>query len=88
MNLSSASVFSTRPRVSVSSTGASSLLLRGFSREPVYRRYPIARGLSVLSASPSTADLPTVDITTAFNGLFRQPADVSLLRLPIRSWNQ
>ena len=51
MNLSSASVFSTRPRVSVSGTGGLHLVLRGFSREPDYRRYPIARGLSVLSGS-------------------------------------
>ena len=83
MNLSSASVCSTRPRVSVSSTGASSPWLRGFSREPAYRRCPIARGRSVLSASPSSADLPALDITTAFNGPFRRPAGVSLLRLPV-----
>ena len=83
MNHSSASVFSTRPRVSVSSTGVLSLLLRGFSREPVYHRYPIVRGLSVLSASPFSADLPTLNLTTAFNGRFRRPAGVSLLRLPI-----
>ena len=83
MNHSSASVFSTRPRVSVSSTGVLSLVLRGFSREPVYHRYPIVRGLSVLSASPFSADLPTLNLTTAFNGRFRRPAGVSLLRLPI-----
>ena len=83
MNLSSASVFSTRPRVSVSSTGVLSLVLRGFSREPVYHRYPIVRGLSVLSASPFSAGLPTLNLTTAFNGRFRRPAGVSLLRLPI-----
>ena len=83
MNHSSASVFSTRPRVSVSSTGVLSLVLRGFSREPVYHRYPIVRGLSVLSASPFSAGLPTLNLTTAFNGRFRRPAGVSLLRLPI-----
>ena len=88
MNLSSASVFSTRPRVSVSSTGVPSLSLRGFSREPVYHRYPIVRGLSVLSASPFSAGLPTLNLTTAFNGRFRRPAGVSLLRLPSRSWTQ
>ena len=83
MNHSSASVCSTRPRVSVSSTGVPSLELRGFSREPVYHRCPIARGRSVLSASPSRADLPAQDIATAFNGPFRRPAGVSLLRLPV-----
>ena len=83
MNLSSALVYSTRPRVSVSGTGVLSLMLRGFSREPAYRRCPIARGRSVLSASPSSADLPALDITTAFNGPFRRPAGVSLLRLPV-----
>ena len=83
MNLSSASVFSTRPRVSVSSTGVHRLSLRGFSREPDYHRCPIARGRSVLSASPFPADLPAGNIATAFNGPFRRPAGVSLLRLPI-----
>ena len=83
MNHSSASVCSTRPRVSVSSTGVPSLELRGFSREPVYHRCPIARGRSVLSASPSRADLPAQNIATAFNGPFRRPAGVSLLRLPV-----
>ena len=58
-------------------------MLRGFSREPVYRRCPIARGRSVLSASPSRADLPAQNIATAFNGPFRRPAGVSLLRLPV-----
>ena len=58
-------------------------MLRGFSREPVYHRYPIVRGLSVLSASPFSADLPTLNLATAFNGRFRRPAGVSLLRLPI-----
>ena len=83
MNLSSASVFSTRPRVSVSSTGVPSLGLRGFSWELDYHRCPIARGRSVLSASPSRADLPAQNITTAFNGHCREPAGVSLLRLPV-----
>ena len=58
MNLSSASVFSTRPRVSVSSTGASSLWLRGFSREHGYLRFPLARRLAVLSGSAQSGDLP------------------------------
>ena len=83
MNLSSALVCSTRPRVSVWSTGAGPLGLRGFSREHVYRRCRSPRGARVLSASALPADLPAGRIPTAFNGLFRQPAGVPLLRLPV-----
>ena len=36
----------------------------------------------VLSRSPFSADLPTLNITTRFNELFRQFAVLSLLRLP------
>ena len=45
-------------------------MLSGFSREPDYHRYPIARGRSVLS---------DFDLSTSFNLLFRQEAAVSLL---------
>jgi hypothetical protein len=41
-----------------------------------------ARSLSVLSGSTSMADLPTFDISTPFNVLFRQYASFSLLRHP------
>ena len=83
VNLSSALVCSTRPPVSVYGTGLGMVKFSGFSREPVYHCYPIARGLSVLSRSTSEADLPTSDLSTRFNVLFRQHASVSLLRLHI-----
>ena len=80
---SSALVSSTRPRVSVCGTGAARLWLRGFSWESGYRRFPIARGLSVLSGSARRRHLARLRIPTPFNGLFRQSAGVSLLRLPV-----
>ncbi len=58
-------------------------MLSGFSREHGYRRCHLARGLGVLSAFSTRADLPAQGIPTAFNVLFRQHAGVSLLRLHI-----
>ena len=82
VNLPSALVYSTRPRVSVYGTGAHMVLLSGFSREHDYLRYRSARRLRVLSAlgsEPGFAWIPPH--LTAFNALFRQCAGVSLLRL-------
>ena len=86
VSLSSALVCSTRPRVSVYGTGGPRIGDSGFSREHGYRRCPIARGLSVLSGSARGADLPAPHIPTPFNGLFRQPAAVSLLRPRFSPW--
>ena len=58
-------------------------MFRGFSWELVYHRYPIVRGRSVLSSSTISVDLPAKILSTLFNQLFRQLADVSLLRLPV-----
>ncbi len=58
-------------------------MLRGFSRKSAYLRYPRTRGLAVLSRSTSVRRFTRTDISTLFNGLFRQSAGVSLLRLPI-----
>ena len=55
-------------------------MFSGFSWESDYQYYPIARGLSVLSGSTSAVDFPAADLSTPFNGLFRQSATVSLLR--------
>ena len=55
-------------------------MFSGFSWEPVYRHYHFARRLCVLSGSASDAYFTTSDLPTPFNGLFRQPAAVSLLR--------
>ena len=84
VNHPSASVYSTRPRVSVYGTGPATLLLSGFSRQHDYRRCRIApegaaycqvRLRGRLCLSPSAP--------TPFNPLFRQGAAVSLLRLHV-----
>ena len=64
VNLSSALVYSTRPRVSVSGTGG----------------IQIIASESVLSGSTGCVDLPALPLSTPFNLLFRQQAGVSLLR--------
>ena len=58
-------------------------MFRGFSWEPVYHRYPFVRRRPVLSSSTGCTDLPIRPLSTLFNLLFRQQADVSLLRLPV-----
>ena len=58
-------------------------MFRGFSWEPVYHRYPFVRRRPVLSSSTGRTDLPIQPLSTLFNLLFRQQADVSLLRLPV-----
>ena len=83
MNLSSALVYSTRPPVSVYGTGDRGLELRGFSREHDYRRCHFARRLRVLSRLGSRRGFACASQhLPRFNGLFRQPAGVSLLRPP------
>ena len=62
-------------------------MFRGFSWELVYHRYPIVRGRSVLSSSTISVDLPAKILSTLFNQLFRQLADVPLLRLPVTDIN-
>ncbi len=84
MNLSSASVSSTRPPVSVCGTGSACLELRGFSWEWASlrcRRSP--GGLPYCRASPHRADLPARRSALRFNALFRQCAGVPLLRRPV-----
>ena len=80
VNHSSALVYSTRLRVSVCGTGTSEVMFSGFSRQSVYLRYWIV---------PKDAPYCQVRLfpwiclrkstPTLFNGLFRQPAAVSLL---------
>ena len=83
MNLSSALVYSTRPPVSVYGTGVRDLGLRGFSREHGYRRCHFTRRLRVLSRFGSARGFACAPHNLPrFNGLFRQPAGVSLLRPP------
>ena len=61
------------------------LKLRRFSRESDYLRYPLARGLEVLSRSAQSRHFTRNRLPTLFNELFRQFAGVSRLRLSIRS---
>ena len=61
MNLPSASVYSTRSRVSVYSTGGCALLLSGFSREHGYRHCRLGPGSApYCRVSARTVDLPAV----------------------------
>ena len=84
VNLPSALVCSTRPRVSVCGTGAAWVKLSGFSREYDYPHYWILPKktpyyqvqLGWWICLPSSTPTP-------FNGDFRRPAVVSLLRLHV-----
>ena len=81
---SSALVYSTRLRVSVCGTGTSEVMFSGFSRQSAYPHYWIV---------PKDAPYCQVRLflriclqestSTPFNGLFRQSAALSLLRLHI-----
>ena len=84
VNHSSALVYSTRLRVSVCGTGTTRIKFSGFSREYAYVHYWIV---------PKDAPYCQVRLflriclqestSTPFNGLFRQSAALSLLRLHI-----
>ena len=84
VNHSSALVYSTRLRVSVCGTGTSEVMFSGFSRQSDYLHYWIV---------PQDAPYCQVRLfpriclresaPTLFNGLFRQPAAVSLLLLHV-----
>ena len=84
VNHSSALVYSTRLRVSVCGTGTTRIKFSGFSREYVYMHYWIV---------PKDAPYCQVRLflriclqestSTPFNGLFRQSAALSLLRLHV-----
>ena len=59
-------------------------VLSGFSRELDYHHYHLApEGAVYCPVSATGVDLPAPVIPTRFNALFRQCADVSLLRLHI-----
>ena len=76
VNHPSASVYSTRPRVSVYGTGAATLKLSGFSRESGSPPRTVRLQLKWWICLPLSTPIP-------FNLLFRQKAAVSLLRLRI-----
>ena len=61
-------------------------MLSGFSREPGYHRCRIAPGgAPYCPVSAGRTYFPFLPLPTRFNALFRQCADVSLLRLRRRS---
>ena len=81
VSLSSALVYSTRLRVSVCGTGTSEVMFSGFSRQSAYPHYwivPKDAPYSQVRLSPRICLRKSTP--TLFNGLFRQPAAVSLLR--------
>ena len=80
VNLSSASVFSTRPPVSVSGTGSPKMCLAGFLGSMVTIAIGLPGGAPYYPVSAPRVDLPALRLPTRFNVLFRQHADVSLLR--------
>ena len=78
---SSALVYSTRLRVSVCGTGSLQIKLSGFSWEYVYVHYRIApEGAPYYQGRISWRICLPQSTPTLFNGLFRQPAALSLLR--------
>ena len=78
---SSALVYSTRLRVSVCGTGSLQIKLSGFSWEYAYVHYRIApEGAPYCQGRISWRICLPQSTPTLFNGLFRQPATLSLLR--------
>ena len=64
--------------------GPSMDILRGFSWEPDYHHCHLApEGAVYCPVSAGPVDLPAGPLPTRFNALFRQCADVSLLRHPV-----
>ena len=83
VNLSSASVSSTRPRVSVCGTGRLRICLADFLGSLITTAVGLPGGAPYCLLSSREVDLPASPLTTGFNALFRQCAGVSLLRLHI-----
>ena len=83
VNHSSASIYSIQPPVSVCGTGACRIYLADFLGSMFTDAVPLPQGLGVLSGSAHAVDLPAARSPTPFNGLFRQSAVLSLLRLRV-----
>ena len=84
VNHSSALVYSTRLRVSVCGTGTTRIKFSGFSREYVYVHYWIVPKDAPYSQVRLFLRICLQESTsTPFNGLFRQSAALSLLRLHV-----
>ena len=84
VNHSSALVYSTRLRVSVCGTGTSRIKFSGFSREYVYTHYyRFPKELVYYQVRLSLWICLQRSASTPFNGLFRQSAALSRLRLHV-----
>ena len=84
VNHSSALVYSTRLRVSVCGTGTSRIKFSGFSREYVYTHYyRFPKELVYYQVRLSLWICLQKSTSTPFNGLFRQSAALSRLRLHV-----
>ena len=80
VNLSSASVCSTRPPVSVCGTGRHEICLAGFLGNLITSSVTSPEGSVYCQVSARWVDLPALRLPTPFNALFRQCAGVSLFR--------
>ena len=69
--------------MSVCGTGTITICLEGFLGSLFTLSINSAEASSYYGVSASLADLPTKDIPTPVNALFRQGAELSLLLLPI-----
>ena len=85
VNLSSALVYSTRPPVSVYGTGLCVICLAVFLGSMVTIAQIAPEGALYCPVSAGRSYFPYRPVPTRFNALFRQCADVSLLRLRRRS---
>ena len=84
VNHSSALVYSTRLRVSVCGTGTSRIKFSGFSREYAYTHYyRFPKELVYYQVRLSLWICLQRSTSTPFNGLFRQSAALSRLRLHV-----
>ena len=87
VNLSSLSVSSTRPPVSVCGTGLPWLMLSGFSREPASASCRGAPGgFPYFRPSAPAVCFTAARIPLAFSALFRQRAWLPLLRPRVAPW--
>ena len=80
MNHSSALVYSTRPRVSVYSTSIVKISDSGFSWKFVYLHFTLCKHAVYYQVRLSERICLLKSTSTPFNQLFRQLAEVSLLR--------
>ena len=81
----SALEYSSRLPVSVYGTGPNSLALEVFLGSKITVTINLPEGSSYYQLSSKDTHLTISLITTAFNALFRQCADLSLLRYPIET---